>query len=243
MSGHSKWSTIKRKKARVDAQRGKIFTKLAREIMVAARQGGGDPDSNMRLKAAIQRAKDANLPNENIQRAIMKGIGELGGENFEEIVYEGYGPGGAAILLEVMTDNRNRTVGEIRHLFSKYGGNLGEAGCVAWMFEKKGIIVVDKKEGLDEDDLMLVALEAGAEDMREEDDVYEIITAPQDLSLVREELEKKGISVAEAGVEMVPKTTVGLDGENAEQMLKLMSALEDHDDVQEVYSNFTIIDE
>ncbi|MBE3588041.1 MAG: YebC/PmpR family DNA-binding transcriptional regulator [Thermoanaerobacteraceae bacterium] len=237
MSGHSKWSTIKRKKAKVDAQRGKIFTRLAREIIVAARQGGGDPDANPRLKAAIQRAKEANIPNENIQRAIQKGTGELGGANYEEIVYEGYGPGGVAVMLEIMTDNRNRTAGEIRHLFSRHGGNLGESGCVSWMFEKKGLIVVDR-DGLDEDELMLAALEAGAEDMRTEDDSFEIITAPAEFEQVRSALVEKGIPVSEAEVTMVPQSTVKLTGKEAEQMMRLMDALEDHDDVQEVYANF-----
>ncbi|HHW42922.1 YebC/PmpR family DNA-binding transcriptional regulator [Desulfofundulus thermobenzoicus] len=239
MSGHSKWSTIKRKKAKVDAQRGKIFTRLAREIIVAARQGGGDPDANPRLKAAIQRAKEANIPNENIQRAIQKGTGELGGANYEEIVYEGYGPGGVAVMLEIMTDNRNRTAGEIRHLFSRYGGNLGESGCVSWMFEKKGLIVVDR-DGLDEDELMLAALEAGAEDMRTEDESFEIITAPAEFEQVRSALVEKGIPVSEAEVTMVPQSTVKLTGKEAEQMMRLMDALEDHDDVQEVYANFEL---
>ncbi|MGB9803928.1 MAG: YebC/PmpR family DNA-binding transcriptional regulator [Desulfofundulus sp.] len=239
MSGHSKWSTIKRKKARVDAQRGKIFTRLSREIIVAARMGGGDPDANPRLKAAIQRAKEANIPNENIQRAIQKGTGELGGADYEELIYEGYGPGGVAVMMEIMTDNRNRTAGEIRHLFSRHGGNLGEAGCVSWMFSKKGVIVVEK-DGLDEDELMLTALEAGAEDMRTEEDEFEIITAPEDFEQVRRALVEKGVPIAEAQVTMVPQSTVKLAGKEAEQMMRLMDALEDHDDVQEVYANFEL---
>ncbi|MDQ0287288.1 YebC/PmpR family DNA-binding regulatory protein [Desulfofundulus luciae] len=241
MSGHSKWSTIKRKKAKVDAQRGKIFTRLSREIIVAARLGGGDPDANPRLKAAIQRAKEANIPNENIQRAIQKGTGELGAANYEELIYEGYGPGGVAVMLEIMTDNRNRTAGEIRHLFSRHGGNLGEAGCVSWMFSKKGVIVVEK-DGLDEDELMLNALEAGAEDVKAEEDEFEIITAPEDFEQVRRALVEKGVPIAEAQVTMVPQSTVKLAGKEAEQMMRLMEALEDHDDVQEVYANFELED-
>ncbi len=241
MSGHSKWSTIKRKKARVDAQRGKIFTRLSREIIVAARLGGGDPDANPRLKAAIQRAKEANIPNENIQRAIQKGTGELGAAAYEELIYEGYGPGGVAVMLEIMTDNRNRTAGEIRHLFSRHGGNLGEAGCVSWMFSKKGVIVVEK-DGLDEDELMLNALEAGAEDVKTEEDEFEIITAPEDFEQVRRALVEKGVPIAEAQVTMVPQSTVKLTGKEAEQMMRLMEALEDHDDVQEVYANFELED-
>ncbi|MCL6638890.1 MAG: YebC/PmpR family DNA-binding transcriptional regulator [Firmicutes bacterium] len=241
MSGHSKWATIKRKKAKVDAQRGKLFTRLAREIIVAARQGGGDPEGNMRLKAAIQRAKEANIPNENIMRAIQKGTGEIGGGNLEEISYEGYGPGGVAVLLEIMTDNRNRTAGEIRHLFSKYGGNLGETGCVAWMFEKKGFIVIDKSENpVDEDDLMLQVLDAGAEDFKAEEDSYEVVTAAGDLQAVKEALEKAGIKIAEAEITMLPQTEVKLAGQQAEQMMRLMDALEEHDDVQNVYANFDL---
>jgi len=243
MSGHSKWSTIKRKKARVDAQKGKIFTRLAREIMVAARQGGGDPESNARLKAAIQRAKEANLPGENITRAIQKGTGELGGENYEEVVYEGYGPGGVAVLLEIMTDNRNRTAGEIRHIFARNGGSLGESGCVAWMFQKKGLIGVDKSAGgPEEDELMLAALEAGAEDFKDEGDLYEVTTSPADLPAVKEALEKTGAVLQYAEVTMVPQSTVRVEGKDAEQVLKLMDMLEEHDDVQNVYANFELED-
>ncbi|WP_066634901.1 YebC/PmpR family DNA-binding transcriptional regulator [Desulfolucanica intricata] len=241
MSGHSKWSTIKRKKEKIDAQRGKIFTRLAKEIIVAARQGGGDPDANMRLKTAIQRAKEANIPNENIKRAIQRGTGELAGANYEEMVYEGYGPGGIAVMLEIMTDNRNRTAGEIRHLFSKYGGNLGETGCVSWMFDKKGLILIDKNEtSLTEDDLMLLALDAGAEDLKIEEDSYEVITAPDDLEKVREVLSGEGVLIANAEVTMVPQNTVSLTGDEANKMLTLMELLEDHDDVQNVYANFDI---
>lgn len=240
MSGHSKWSTIKRKKAKVDAQRGKIFTRLSKEIIVAARLGGGDPDNNPRLKVAIMRAREANIPNDNIQRAIMKGTGELGGGNYEELIYEGYGPGGVAVMMEIMTDNRNRTAGEIRHLFAKNGGNLGETGCVAWQFQKKGLIVVEPGAGLSEDDLLLAALDAGAEDMKTEEDSYEIYTAPEEVEPVRQKLVGQGIVVAAAEVTMLPQTTVKLSGKEAEQMLKLMEALEEHDDVQEVYANFEI---
>ncbi|GBF35333.1 hypothetical protein DCCM_4456 [Desulfocucumis palustris] len=240
MSGHSKWSTIKRKKAKVDAQRGKVFTRLSKEIIMAAKAGGGDPEGNMRLKTAIQKAKEVNIPNENIQRAIMKGTGELGGGNFEEIVYEGYGPGGVAVMMEILTDNRNRTAGEIRHLFSRYGGNLGETGCVSWMFDKKGLIMVDKASGANEDDLLLAVLEAGAEDMKVEEDSFEIYTEPESLESVRENLAAQGCVIADAEITMIPQTSVNLAGNEAEQMLKLMDSLEDHDDVQEVYANFDI---
>lgn len=238
MSGHSKWATIKRKKAKVDAARGRVFTQLGKEIILAAKAGGGDPDNNLRLKNAVAKAKEANIPNDNIQRAIMKGTGELGSGNFEEIVYEGYGPGGVAVMLEIMTDNRNRTAGEIRHLFSRYGGNLGESGCVSWMFEKKGLIVVEKDTGVDEDDLLLAALDAGAEDVKSEDDIFEIITDPDSFEMVREELSGKGIKLSEADVSMIPKTTVKIEGAQEDQMMKLLDALEDLDDVDEVYSNF-----
>lgn len=242
MSGHSKWSTIKRKKARVDAQRGKIFTKLAKEIIMAAKQGGSDPEANMRLKNAVARAKEANIPNDNIQRAIQKGAGELDGVNYEEIVYEGYGPGGAAVMLDIMTDNRNRTAGEIRHFFSKYGGNLGETGCVSWMFDTSGLIIVEKatNQGLDPDGFLLLALDAGAVDVREEDDSLEVITEPAQLSQVIDVLEMEGVKIGHAGVSKIPKNTVELSGGQAEQMMKLMDALEDHDDVQDVYTNCEI---
>ncbi|MFZ5646825.1 MAG: YebC/PmpR family DNA-binding transcriptional regulator [Bacillota bacterium] len=239
MSGHSKWSTIKRKKAKVDAVRGRIFTQLGKEIIMAAKAGGGDPDNNLRLKNAIAKAKEANIPNENIQRAIMKGTGELGGGNYEEIVYEGYGPGGVAVMLEAMTDNRNRTAGEVRHLFSKYGGNLGESGCVSWMFEKKGVIVVEKGPEVDEDDLLMAALDAGAEDVKsEDDDAFEIITDPDSFEAVRDALSEKGVKYTEAQVSMIPKTTVKIEGAQAEMMLKLMDSLEELDDVNDLYTNF-----
>lgn len=238
MSGHSKWANIKRKKAKVDAQKGKLFTKLAKEIIVAAKNGGGDPEANIRLKNAIQKAKEANIPNDNIQRAILRGTGELEGANYEEVNYEGYGPGGVAVLLEILTDNRNRTAGEIRHYFSKYGGNLGETGCVSWMFEKQGIIIVDKNVQFSEDDLMLWALDAGAEDFKVEDEVYEITSLPDNLEAVKDFLEKQGVPITEAQLTMVPQNTVKLEGKEAEQMNKLIDLLEEHDDVQEVYTNF-----
>lgn len=243
MSGHSKWATIKRKKAKIDDQRGKLFTRLAREIIVAARNGGADPDGNMRLKTAIQKAKEANIPNDNINRAIQKGAGELGGAAYEEFVYEGYGPGGVAVMLEIMTDNRNRTAGEIRHTFTRNGGSLGESGCVSWMFDKKGMFVIDKESNnISEDDLMLLALEAGAEDFKVEDDSYEITCDPDDFPGIKEVIESKGVQVAMAEITMVPQTTINLQGKEAEQMERLMETLEEHDDVQNVYANFEIDD-
>jgi len=237
MSGHSKWSTIKRKKAKVDAARGRAFTQISKEIIQAAKQGGGDPENNLRLKNAIIKAKEVNMPNDNIQRCIMKGTGELGGGNFEEIVYEGYGPGGVAVMIELTTDNRNRTAGEIRHLFSKNGGNLGESGCVSWMFEKKGLIVVDRESGVEEDDLLLAALDAGAEDVKSEEDAFEVITEPESFEAVREALEAGGIKSSEAQVAMLPKTTVKIEGAQVDQMLRLLDGLEDLDEVEEVYTN------
>jgi YebC/PmpR family DNA-binding regulatory protein len=242
MSGHSKWANIKHRKGKMDAIRGKITTKISREITVAARAGGADPAGNMRLKLALQKAKENNVPKENIQRAIQKGVGTLEGGNYEEIIYEGYGPGGVAVLLEIMTDNRNRTAADIRHLFAKHGGNLGEAGCVSWMFDKKGLFIVDKA-GVSEEDIMLLALEAGAEDIKSEGDEYEIITAPDDWEQVRAALEAAKVVTASAQITMVPQTTVEIAGDDAVKMLKLMDALEEHDDVQEVYSNFDIPDD
>jgi len=240
MSGHSKWSTIKRKKGALDAKKGKIFTKIIKEITLAAKLGGGDIEGNARLRQAVMLAKEENMPKDNIERAIKKGVG--GGEgvsNYEEVTYEGYGPGGAAVLVEVMTDNKNRTVAEIRHIFSKHGGNLGENGCVAWMFVKKGSIIIDKK-AVDEDSLMEIALEAGAEDVKSEDNEYEVITDPASFEVVKKALEDKGIKHLEARISMVPSNTVRLEANKAEQMLKMMEKLEDNDDVQNVYSNFDI---
>ncbi|MBZ0159878.1 YebC/PmpR family DNA-binding transcriptional regulator [Candidatus Methylomirabilis sp.] len=242
MSGHSKWSGIKHKKAKVDAQRGRVFTKLIREITVAARAGGGDPDGNPRLRLAIEKAKAVNMPQDNIQRGILKGTGELPGTSYEEYVYEGYGPGGVAVLLEIVTDNKNRTAPEIRKAFAKYGGNLGESGCVAWMFEKKGLIQVETAAA-DEDRLLSVALEAGAEDVRRSDDIFEIITVPKDLEQVKESLMKEKIAITDGEVTMLPQSTVRLEGKQAQQMLQLMETLEEHDDVQNAYANFDIPEE
>lgn len=236
MSGHSKWANIKHKKGRMDAIRGKLTTKIGREITVAVRLGGADPSGNMRLKLALQKAKENNIPKDNIQRAIQKGSGTLDGASYEEITYEGYGPGGVAVTIEVMTDNRNRTAADVRHLFTKYGGNLGESGCVAWMFNKKGIFVIEK-DGIDEEELMLVALDAGAEDFKTEDEQYEITTAPEDFDKVQQALEQNKITTLVAQITMVPETTINLDGDEAVKMVKLIDALEDHDDVQEVYTN------
>jgi len=242
MSGHSKWSTIKRKKGAIDAKRGKVFTRLIKEITVAARTGGGDPDGNPRLRAAITTAKTENMPKDNIARAIKKGTGEIEGEVYEEILYEGYGPGGVAVLVECMTDNRNRTVADIRHYFSKSSGNLGESGCVAWMFEKKGVIQVDKSS-YSEEELMDLALEAGADDVVEEENEYQIVTEPDDFEAVRGALEAEGVEFVDASVSMIPKNTVEVTEEKpARGLLKLLESLEDHDDVQNVHSNFDIDD-
>lgn len=244
MAGHSKWAQIKHKKAHADAKKGRLFTKIVKEISVAARLGGGDPEGNPRLRLAIEKAKEVNMPSENIKRAIMKGTGELPGVSYEEFSYEGYGPGGVAVLIEVLTDNKNRTVSELRHLMSKHGGSLGEAGCVAWMFEKKGYILVEKGN-VDEDTLMSVALDAGAEDMKNDpkEDNYEVITRPEDLNSIKESIESAGISVSLAEITMLPKSYVTLDEKNSEQMMRLIEALEDHDDVQNVYANFDIPEE
>ncbi|BAT70907.1 conserved hypothetical protein [Thermosulfidibacter takaii ABI70S6] len=240
MAGHSKWANIKHRKMREDAKRGRIFTKVTREIIVAARLGGGDPNANPRLRRAIQLAKSVNMPKENIERAIKRGLGELPGVAYEEVIYEGYGPGGVAILIEAITDNRNRTVSEIRTIFNKHGGSLGEAGCVAWMFDKKGVISV---KDVDEDTIMEIALEAGAEDIKEEDETIQVITAPEDLESVKEKLEEQGITVAEAQLTYIPQSTVRVEGEKAEKLLKLLDALENHDDVQNVYANFDVPEE
>lgn len=240
MSGHSKWSTIKRKKGANDAKRGKIFTRLIKEITVAAKGGGGDPEGNPRLRSAIAVAKSENMPKDNIARAIKKGTGEIAGEVYDEILYEGYGPGGVAVLVECMTDNRNRTVADIRHYFAKNNGNLGEGGCVAWMFEKKGVILIDK-EVISEDALMDVALDAGADDVVEEDTEFQVLTAPTDFDVVRDALEAAEITMTDASVSMVPKNVVDVTEENvAKSLLRLLESLEDHDDVQNVHSNFDI---
>ncbi len=242
MSGHSKWATIKRKKGKLDAQRGRMFTKLIKEITVAARQGGGDPESNPRLRTAISTAKAANMPQDNIKKAIQKGTGELPGVTYEEVSYEGYGPGGVAIMVEVMTDNKNRTVAEIRHILTKRGGNLGETGCVNWMFDKKGIIHVETSAA-DEEQLLDTALEAGATDMNQEGDVYAITTPWEDYDDIRGTIEAANIPIIHGEVTMIPQSTVKLDESKANNMLKLMEDLEDHDDVQDVYANFDIEDE
>jgi len=242
MSGHSKWSTIKHKKAAQDARRGAMFTKVIKELTVAARMGGGDVDMNPRLRTAVLKAKAVNMPQDTMQRAIMKGTGELPGVNYEEITYEGYGPGGVAMIVTVLTDNRNRTVAEIRKIFSKNGGNLGESGCVAWMFQKKGLIVVDKDK-VDEDELFTIALEAGAEDVRPADAMYEVITSVEDFEPVKQGITTKGIEPSSSEVSLLPQTTVRLEGSQARQLLKLMDELEEHDDVQNVYANFDIPDE
>lgn len=241
MSGHSRWSTIKRKKEKADAERGKIFTKLIREIITAARQGGGDESANSRLRTAIVAAKMANMPWSNIEKAIKKGTGELPGVVYEEKTYEGYGPGGVAILINTLTDNTNRTTSEVRHLLTKYNGNLGEAGCVSWMFEKKGLIAVNRQD-CNEENLMEVALESGAEDMTTEDDVYEIVSLPESFASIKEALDDSQIPVVSAEIAMIPKTTVKVEGTHSEQILKLMEALEESDDVQQVFSNFDIDD-
>ncbi len=238
MSGHNKWSTIKHKKGAADAKRGKVFTKIIKEISVAAKLGGGDPAANPRLRTAIDKAKAENMPKDNIERAIKKGAGGMEGVNYEEIVYEGYGPGGTAVLVEVMTDNRNRTVSEVRSCFTKSNGNMGEAGCVAWMFSKKGLITLDK--GIDFEQLFEAAIEAGAEDVTEEDEQFEVMTDPTSFIEVREALEAKGFKFTNAEITMIPQTQVALEGKQAESMLKLMDKLEDNDDVQNVYANFDI---
>ncbi len=243
MSGHSKWHTIKHKKSAADAKRGKIFTRIIKELTVAARQGGGDPDANPRLRTVIAEAKSVNMPAENIRRAIRRGTGEEPGLSYEEVIYEGYGPGGAALMIDALTDNRNRTVGELRHILSKHGGNLGETNSVAWMFEKKGNIIVNKDAGIDEDLLLETALEAGAEDMVTEDDHWEIVTDAESFRGVLEALKEKGFEPASAEVTMLPKNTVKLDKEAAKKVLRLVDALEEYEDVQEVYANFDIPDE
>ncbi len=242
MAGHSKWANIKHKKARQDAKRGKIFTKLAREIIVAAKEGGGDPETNFRLRLAIQRAKDNNMPNENIERAIKRGTGEDNeGAKFEEVTYEGYGPGGVAVLLEILTDNRNRTASEIRNLFSKYGGNLGESGCVSWMFKRRGMVRMEETgDKLGEDDVILMALEVGAEDGHREDGTYFITTMPEDLEDVKEELQKQGFKILSSEVTKLPETVIDVKDDHVKDLLSLLEELEDHDDVQNLYSNFNI---
>ncbi len=241
MSGHSKWASIKHKKAATDAKRGKVFTRYIREITIAAKISG-DPESNSRLRHAIECAKSVNMPGDNIKKAIMRGTGELDGVNYEEIAYEGYGPGGVAILIETLTDNKNRTVSEVRHVFDKYNGNLGDQGCVSWMFSRKGLIIIPKEE-IDEDDLMEIALESGAEDMKLEDENYEVFTAIEDFDTVLNAIKSKNIKVESAEISMIPSTCIKLEGKHAQQMLKLSDKIEELDDVQNVWSNFDISDE
>jgi YebC/PmpR family DNA-binding regulatory protein len=239
MSGHSKWSTIKRKKGAIDALRGRVFTKLIKEITVAARHGGGDPDMNPRLRTALLTARGQNLPADNIKKAIQRGTGELPGQNYDEIQYEGYGPGGVAIIMQTLTDNRNRTVGELRHILTKSGGNMGENGSVGWIFSKKGTFEIDATAA-SEDTVFEVALDAGAEDVKTEDGIVFVQCSPHDFEAVKAALESKKIPIGASEVAMIPSTSIKLEGKEAEQMLKLMEALEDHEDVQNVYANFDI---
>jgi len=239
MSGHSKWATIRRKKGKADAQRGRVFTKLIKELTLAARDGGGDPEGNPRLRSAIQTAKENNMPQANIDKAIKRGTGELPGVSYESVSYEGYGPGGVAMLIETLTDNRNRTVAEIRHIMTRHGGNIGEVGCVGWMFDKRGMITVDKEKA-DEEMVFNVAVEAEAMDVKLEGDSFEILTEFEDFDKVKKALEEKDIAPDQAEITMIPQTNVKLEGKEAEQMLKLMDDLEGHDDVQKVYANFDI---
>lgn len=237
MSGHSKWSTIKFKKGKADAQRGKIFTKIGREIAVAVKQGGSDPASNARLRDAVAKAKSNNMPNDNITRSIKKAAGELGTINYEEMVYEGYGAGGVAVIVQALTDNRNRTAGDVRHAFDKNGGSLGATGCVAWMFERKGVLVIERTGKTDEEELTMAAIDAGAEDFDANEEAFEITTAPDDFSAVREALEQAGYSFASAQIDLIPQNTVEPDVETQEKVLRMLDTLEDLDDVQNVYHN------
>lgn len=237
MSGHSKWANIKNKKGKQDAIRGKIFTKIGKEIAVAVKEGGSNPDANTRLRDAVAKAKANNMPSDNIARAIKKAAGELGSVNYEEIVYEGYGPAGVAVIVSALTDNRNRTASEVRHAFDKFGGNLGTTGCVSFMFEKKGLIIIEKSDNIDEDELMMEALDAGAEDFSVEDEIYEVTTAPEDFSVVREALEAKGLEFASAEVSMIPSTTTKIEGDDVTKFLKLIDKLDDDEDVQDYWHN------
>ena len=239
MSGHSKWHTIKHKKGAADAKRGKVFTRIIKELSVAARAGGGDPDSNPRLRTIIAEAKSVNMPADNIKRAIQRGTGELPGVSYDEITYEGYGPGGAAIIIETLTDNKNRTVGELRHMLGKYGGNLAAENSVAWMFDKKGYIVIDKTKA-GEDALMTAALDAGADDLRDDGDSWEVVSPPESFQPVLDAVKALGIEPDAAEIAMLPQNYVKLEGKDANQMVKLMDALDDHDDVRQVWSNFDI---
>lgn len=243
MSGHSKWANIKHRKGRVDALRAKITTKIGREITVAVKMGGADPSGNMRLKLILQKAKENNVPKDNIQRAIQRGSGAGDGANYEELTYEGYGPGGVAVMVEVLTDNRNRTAADVRHLFSKHGGNLGETGCVGWMFKQQGVFLVPADGKMAEDELMMLVLEAGADDMKEEDGEFEITCAPESFNAVQAVLEANNLELSMARIAMNPDTTVALGEEDGQKLMRMLDALEEHDDVQEVYSNFEFPDE
>lgn len=242
MSGHSKWHNIKLRKGKQDAERGKIFTKLAREIIVAAKAGGGSPDTNLRLRIAVQKARDASMPADNIKRAILRGTGELEGVSYEEVTYEGYGPAGVAVLVECLTDNRNRTVADLRSIFGKCGGNLGESGSVGWMFQSKGIVSIPA-ENSTEDDVMMAVMDAGAEDVKTEGDAIEVTCPPDALPEIRQALTDAGIAFTMAEASMIPQSTIRVEGKEASQILRLMDGLEDHDDVQHVYANFDIPDE
>jgi YebC/PmpR family DNA-binding regulatory protein len=237
MSGHSKWANIKHKKGKADAAKGKVFTKLGKEIMVAVKEGGPNPEGNSRLRDAIAKAKSNNMPTDNIMRSIKKAAGEADGASFEDIIYEGYAASGVAVIVEALTDNKNRTAGDVRHAFDKFGGNMGTSGCVSFMFEKKGLLIVERTDSIDEDDLMMMALDAGAEDFSSDEDVYEITTAPEEFSAVREVLEGNGIEFAQAEVSMIPNVTASLDNETAVKVEKLIDMLEDNDDVQSVWHN------
>ncbi|MHB0912828.1 MAG: YebC/PmpR family DNA-binding transcriptional regulator [Armatimonadota bacterium] len=243
MSGHSKWHNIRLRKGKQDAERSKVFTKIAREIIVAAREGGGNPDANLRLRMAIQKGRENSMPADNIKRAVQRGTGELEGANYEEVTYEGYGPGGVAIMVQCLTENRNRTVAELRTIFSRNGGSFGESGCVAWMFDPKGMISV-AKSATDEESLMLAAIDAGAEDIRTEGDTFEVLTAPEDLASVRQAIADAGIKYESAELTMIPKNTVNVSEEKeANQVVRMMDQLEDNDDVQQVHANFDIPEE
>ncbi len=242
MSGHNKWSSIKHKKGAADAKRGRIFTRLIKEITIAAKMGGGDPDGNPRLRSAIAAAKTENMPKDNIERAIKKGTGELEGVSYDEMTYEGYGPGGVAMLVECLTDNKNRTVADIKYIFDRHAGNLGEPGCVAWMFDKKGVIYFEADK-VDEEKLFDIALEAGAEDVKDEGDGFEVMVPPSDFEAVKKAFDDAGLEYSVAEVSMIPQNTVALEGKKAEQMLNLVEALEDNDDVNNVYANYDIPDE
>lgn len=244
MSGHSKWATIKRKKGAIDAKRGKLFTKLGRELTVAVKEGGPDPDSNSKLRDAIAKAKANNMPNDTIQRSIKKAAGEGKGSEYFEMVYEGYGPGGVAVIVETLTDNKNRTAGDLRHYFDKYGGNLGQNGCVSFLFDRKGVLLIEKKDGIDEDALMMDALDVGAEDFNVEDECYEVTTAPEAFSATREALEAKGYTFEQAEINYIPQTLTQLtDEDSVKKMENLLDMLEDNDDVQGVYHSWDMPDE